>query len=93
MDDFKKYILLQNNYSVAYAEDKCFVNNEECKKENDDTRSPIDIAKGLKNKLYDSFLKKHYKHIVVLTAAGTSLDNGDKSGKTRGGLWIECNLK
>jgi hypothetical protein len=90
MEDSKKYILLQNIYSVAYTEDKCFVNNEECKKEEGDTRSVADIAKGLKNKFYDTFLKKHYKHIVVLTAAGTSLDNGNKRGKTREGLWKIC---
>jgi hypothetical protein len=58
----------------------------EYKKEDDDNRSAKDIAEELKNEIYDTFLKKHYKHLVILTAAGTSLDNGKKNGKTREGL-------
>jgi NAD-dependent SIR2 family protein deacetylase len=88
-----KYILLQNGYSVSYTEGDdvhCFVNETQYTKQENDTRSGREIAESLKNKLYDTFLKKHYKHIVVLTAAGTSLDNGDKSGKTRDGLWKSC---
>lgn len=90
MEDSKKYILLQNNYSVAYTDDKCFVNGSENPKQEGETRSAKEIAENLKNNLYNAFLKKHYKHLVILTAAGTSLDNGDRSGKTREGLWAEC---
>ncbi|MDR1761387.1 MAG: SIR2 family protein [Bacteroidales bacterium] len=91
MTENKKHILLQNNYSVAYTEDKCFENDTELIKEEKDTRPIKEIAEKLKfDKLYDTFLKKHCRHIVVLTAAGTSLDNGDKGGRTREGLWNEC---
>lgn len=94
MEENKKYILLQNNYSVAYTDNKCFVDRKECKKEDGTTILSTEEAKKMaedhKQILYNTFLKKHYKHIVVLTAAGTSLDNGDKSGKTRDGLWTEC---
>ncbi|MDR0630782.1 MAG: SIR2 family protein [Holosporales bacterium] len=93
MEDSKKHILLQNNYSIAYTDNDVFVNNNTIKKEDGSSYSGEDgknYAEGLKNKLYNAFLKKHYKHIVILTAAGTSLDNGDKSGKTRDGLWTEC---
>jgi hypothetical protein len=91
MKILKKYILLQNNYSVAYTDDKCFVNDIEPQKENNDTRSVKDVVEKIKlDKLYNTFLKKHYKHIVILTAAGASLDNGYKSGKTREGLWNNC---
>jgi len=93
MEEIKKYILLQNNYSVAYTDDDVFVNEEKVKKEDGDTRSAKEIAEIHKNNLYNTFLKKHYKHIVVLTAAGTSLDNGDKGGKTRDGLWTECQIE
>ena len=86
----KKYILLQNNHSVSYTEDDVFVNDEKIKKEENETRPAKEIAEVFKNKFYNTFLKKHYKNIVVLTAAGTSLDNGNKSGKTRDGLWSEC---
>jgi NAD-dependent SIR2 family protein deacetylase len=93
MGNNKKYILLQNGHSVSYTEGKggqCFVNEVEYKESEGATCTGKEIAESLKNKLYDTFLKKHYKHIVILTAAGTSLDNGDKSGKTRDGLWTEC---
>lgn len=94
MEENKKYILLQNNYSVAYTDNKCFVDRKECKKEDGTTILSAEEAKKMaedhKQILYNTFLKKHYKHIVVLTAAGTSLDNGNKSGKTRDGLWTEC---
>jgi NAD-dependent SIR2 family protein deacetylase len=93
MEENKKYILLQNNHSVAYTDNRCFIDGEECKKEDGSTFSPEEakkLAESNKQKLSDTFLKKHYKHIVVLTAAGTSLDNGDKRGKTRDGLWEEC---
>ncbi|GHT18282.1 hypothetical protein FACS189429_4510 [Bacteroidia bacterium] len=90
MEDSKKYILLQNNYSVAYTENDVYVSDVQHKKEDDETRSVVDIANSLKNRMYDTSLKEHYKHIVVLTAAGTSLDNGEHCGKTRDGLWTEC---
>jgi NAD-dependent SIR2 family protein deacetylase len=93
MEESKKYILLQNNYSVAYTDDDVYVNEGKIKKEEGETRPTKEIAETHKNKLYNTFLKKHYKHIVVLTAAGTSLDNGDKSGKTRNELWTECQIE
>ncbi|OAV71644.1 hypothetical protein Barb4_00521 [Bacteroidales bacterium Barb4] len=86
----KKYLLLQSNYSVAYTEKNCFKNNFEYKENEEDTRSPKEIAESLKQKIYNDFLRKHYKNIAVLTATGTSLDNGEKSGKTRDGLWQCC---
>jgi hypothetical protein len=86
----KLYLLLQKHLSVAYTDNQCFVNDMEYKKEDDDNRSAKDIAEELKNEIYDTFLKKHYKHLVILTAAGTSLDNGKKNGKTREGLWECC---
>jgi NAD-dependent SIR2 family protein deacetylase len=93
MAENNKYILLQNGYAVSYTEGddaQCFVNEMKYTKQENDTRTGKEIAECLKNRFYDTFLKKHYKHIVVLTAAGTSLDNGDKSGKTRDGLWQSC---
>lgn len=88
-----KYILLQNNLSVSYTEEKCFVNGQECKNDNDSLIIEKDAksrAENYKLEFYNTFLKKHYKHVVVLTAAGTSIDNGNKEGKTREGLWKVC---
>jgi len=95
MEGSKKYILLQNNFSIAYTDNKCFINDAECKKDDGSTLVLSEdeakkMAEGYKQRLYNVFLKKHYKHIVILTAAGTSLDNGGKSGKTREGLWKGC---
>jgi len=36
---------------------------------------------------YREFLKKYFRNIVVLSAAGSSMDNGEHSGKDRIGLW------
>ncbi|MBP7152695.1 SIR2 family protein [Porphyromonadaceae sp. NP-X] len=99
MDELTKYILLQNNFSLSYTctstgtKDKIFVNNIEKEKDNGDSYSLEEIEKLLedyKATFYNSFLKKHYKNLVILTAAGTSLDNGINSGKTREGLWNDC---
>lgn len=87
----KKYILLQNNYTIAYNDGECFVNDKEQQTIEGDTRTKQQIAEELKQqKFYDTFLKKHYKNIVVLTGAGSSMDNGDKRGKSMVGLWNSC---
>lgn len=86
----KKHLLLQSNYSVAYTDTAYYENNIEKHKEADDKREYEEIAESLKQRFYNDFLRKHYKNIVVLTAAGTSLDNGNNKGKTRDGLWKYC---
>ena len=84
----KKYILLQNNYTVAYDNENCYVNNVIVKskgeKEDDIEKQANDLKK---QQLYNSFLKKHFKNIVVLTGAGSSMDSG---GKSMNDLWNEC---
>lgn len=90
MSDKIKYLLLQNDYIISYTEDNCFINHKEYKKSEEDMRSPQEIAEDLKQRIYCDFLKRTYKNIVVLTAAGTSLDNGNNKGKTRDGLWKDC---
>ncbi len=93
MEESKKCILLQNSLSLSHTEDKIFVNGKEQKKEDGSSYSIEEVQKLVENykvTLYNTFLKKHYKNLVVLTAAGTSLDNGSNSGKTREGLWNDC---
>lgn len=84
----KKYLLLQNDLTISYDDEKCYSNDNIL--EFDDPSSLSAKAEELKNDFYNKFLKKHYKHLVVLTAAGTSLDNGKKRGETRDGLWKSC---
>lgn len=47
------------------------------------------MYKTIYEKCIDQFIS-HFKHIAILTAAGTSMDNGEHRGKTRDGLWREC---
>ena len=92
----KKYILLQNDYTVAYDDENYYVNNkvQDSKKNEDKTPTKEDIEKQANDlkiqQLYNSFLKKHFKNIVVLTGAGSSKDSG---GKLMGELWEECNTE
>lgn len=86
----RKYLLLQNNYSVSYTDTAYFENNIERHKEIDDKREYKEIAENIKQQFYNEFLRKHYKNLLVLTAAGTSLDNGNNKGKTRNSLWEYC---
>lgn len=91
MEDDKKYILLQSGgFSISYNDDNCFVNDSKKLKDEGDNRSSKQIAEDLKKKFYTDFFKKHYKNLVILTAAGTSLDNGSNKGKTRDELWNFC---
>lgn len=93
MEESIKCILLQNSLSLSHTEDKFFVNGKEQKKEDGSFYSLEEVQKLVENykvTFYNTFLKKHYKNLVVLTAAGTSLDNGSNSGKTREGLWNDC---
>ena len=95
-DKTKKYILLQNNYTLAYDDENYYVNNkvQDSKKDRDETPTKEDIEKQANDlkiqQLYNSFLRKHFKNIVVLTGAGSSKDSG---GKLMGELWEECNTE
>lgn len=87
MEDNKKHIVLQNGYSIAYDDENCYINGILKSKDDKDTRLAKERASELKQGFYNNYFKKHYKNIVILTAAGTSLDNGNNKGKTREGLW------
>lgn len=95
-DNIKKYILLQNNYTLAYDDENYYVNNkvQDLKKEGGKTPTKEDIKKQTEDlktqQLYNIFLKKHFKNIVILTGAGSSMDSG---GKSMFGLWKECREK
>jgi NAD-dependent SIR2 family protein deacetylase len=91
MEQDKKYLILQGGgSSIAFNDSDCFVDGSSWKKEEHDKRTSKEIAEDLKKKFYSDFFKKHYKNLAILTAAGTSLDNGSNKGKTRDELWIFC---
>jgi len=72
-DKTKKYILLQNNYTVAYDNENCYVNNVIIKnkgeKEGEKTPTKEDIEKQANDlkiqQLYNTFLKKHLIMVQV----------------------------
>lgn len=78
---------------LAYDDKNYYVNNkvQDSKKDRDETPTKEDIEKQANDlkiqQLYNSFLRKHFKNIVVLTGAGSSKDSG---GKLMGELWKEC---
>ena len=92
MANEKKYILIKRQKTISYNEQDCFINYNPLAKENNDPSTSKEKAENQKKAFYNEFFKKHYKHTIVLTAAGTSLDNGGEEtrGKTRDGLWTFC---
>ena len=92
MENEKKYILIRRQKIVSFDTENCYLNFSICPNDDKVKTPPIEKALKLKKELYSDLFKKHYKHIVVLTSAGTSLDNGDEAtrGKTREGLWAFC---
>jgi NAD-dependent SIR2 family protein deacetylase len=82
------YVVIQNDNSIAYKNENCYV-KEEIYLNNDENKSVQgkEIAETLKKQFYKNFFSKHYKNLVILTAAGTSLSS---NGKSRDGLWEKC---
>lgn len=90
MKNERIYILAHNGYTISFDDEHCFLNDKQLEIKEGETRDTKTIAEELKLKFYQDFFKKYYKNIVVLTAAGTSMDNGSNRGKSREGLWCEC---
>lgn len=86
-DKKNKEILIRRGDIVSYDSDKLYRNNIEIPKTEGDDRSIEDRAKSEKQVFYDTFFRQPFKHIIILAAAGTSLDNGSNKGETRNGLW------
>lgn len=83
----KKEILIRRGDTISYDSEKLYRNNIEIPKIDGEERCTLDRAKAEKQVFYDTFFRQSFKHIVILAAAGTSLDNGSNKGKTRDGLW------
>lgn len=84
----KKEILIGRGKTVSYDEKAVYINGKEANTEGKKTKEAIEEkVKKEKQNFYDTFFRQPFKHIVVLAAAGTSLDNGSHKGKTRDGLW------
>lgn len=93
-----KYIVIGQKQTISYDDDKCLLDGKEIKDDFGGLASSEEFAKAKQKEFYNSFFQKHYQNIVVLAAAGTSLDNDagdDKThrGKTRKQLWDACKVK
>lgn len=84
----KVYLYKTQNSSVAYDDEQCYVNDQiQEKKDGDNVQEK---AKEYAFKLMAEDLSRylsHFRNIAVLTAAGTSMENGTHGGKTRTKLW------
>lgn len=82
----KKYVWFQNGSILSYDNSDCYLNEKIIPKEQ--LSDSKDLAKSKQKAFYESLFKKHFRNVVVLTGAGTSINNG---GKTRTDLWdIDC---
>ena len=90
----KKEILIRKDKIISYDSQNCYVNdNIQTSTEPEQPFMPEEMANKEKISFYNSFFRKHFQHVVVLSAAGTSRDNGKdkkKCGKTRDELWEYC---
>ena len=84
----KKEILIGRGKTVSYDDQAVYINGKkmisEAQTKEDAKKEQIEKEK---QDFYNTFFRQFFKHIVVLAAAGTSLDNGPHKGKTRDGLW------
>lgn len=97
MADEMKYIVISQKKTIAYNNDntKCVIDNKNVENEELGGKTSKEFAEEKQKEFYNFFFQKHYQNVVVLSAAGTSLDNDngdDKSqrGKTRKDLWSAC---
>lgn len=84
----KTYLYKTQNSSVAYDDEQWYVNDQiQEKKDGDNVQEK---AKEHAFKLMAEDLSRymsHFRNIAVLSAAGTSMENGTHGGKTRTELW------
>lgn len=76
---------------VEFEHDKYYVNGKE-ETAGDEDKAKEQATEAAWNVMRDVVCQytTTFKHIAVLTAAGTSMDNGANHGKTREGLWKYC---
>ena len=84
------YLYISKNRQIGYDNDNAYVNGEGKAKAGDDfKKEAMRLAADSISKDLEKLLS-HFNRVAVLAAAGTSKDNGGKSGKTRDGLWSDC---
>lgn len=74
-----KYLYISRNQSISFNEDYWYINGIEQKRPIEEIRTTEELAKNGTKQYMRSLLTNlfsHFKHISILTAAGTSMDNG-----------------
>lgn len=87
----KTLLFVDAKSRVEYERDKVFVDGKEESAGDEDKAKEMaqNKAWGKMSEVVSQYTTT-FKNIAVLTAAGTSVDNGVNSGKTREGLWDYC---
>lgn len=89
------YIVISQKQTIVYDEEKCLINQKEYSEKDRDGKPSKAFAEEKQKDFYLTLFQRHFPNVVVLTAAGTSMDNdnGDDTshrGKTREGLCNAC---
>lgn len=86
------YLYKTAKSSISYDDNNWYINNipqnDDINKANDNKYRENATKEAYKQMSSDiSKYVNHFHNIAVLTAAGTSMENGENSGKTRSELW------
>lgn len=86
----KRIIVFHNGeeYLCVNTKDDGVILKGEALKDNDEHQI-TDYKPPLKDFFFDLFTQ-YFENITILSAAGTSMDNGNNKGKDRKELWKEC---
>ncbi len=87
----KIFLYKTTTKSIAYDDDFWYINDKPQQKNDGEGTSEIK-SKAMEEAYRQASLdiirySSHFKNVAVLTAAGTSMENGDYGGKTRTELW------
>ena len=87
----KTLLFVDSKCRVEYERDKYYVDGKEeaAGSEDEAKKQAQQIAWQKMSDMVGQYTTA-FKNIAVLTAAGTSMDNGANQGKTRDGLWNYC---
>lgn len=86
-----KFLFIDVNNRVSFDDDNYYLNGKSMSNEN--AGNTAEMAKALAaSKVAEAIIRfsNAFKNVAILTAAGTSMDNGANSGKSRVGLWSYC---
>lgn len=86
-----KYLFIDAKNRVSFDDDNHYLNDKSLP--NEKGGNTAELAKKLAHSIVAETIinfSNAFKNVAVLTAAGTSMDNGANRGKTRDVLWTFC---